>query len=177
MPDWLTTGSLRDDVWIGAASAVLIYAAVIALCRLQGVRSFAKMSSFDFAMTIAVGSVIASTALTPDPPVLRGLVVLIVLFTAQWLVAKARIHLPGASRAVDNQPILIMRGPDILHDNLARASMTQDDLRAKLREANVLQLDQVRAVVAEATGDVSVLHANDPDDTLNDALLKDVRQP
>lgn len=51
-----------------------------------------------------------------------------------------------------------MRGSEILDDNLKEAEVTHDDLRAKLREANVTQLSQVKAVVMESTGDVSVLH-------------------
>ena len=35
--------------------------------------------------------------------------------------------------------------------------MTEDDVRAKLREANVAGYDEVRAVVLETTGSVSVL--------------------
>lgn len=39
------------------------------------------------------------------------------------------------------------------------ALVSQADLMAKLREANVLQLSQVKAVVFETTGDISVLHS------------------
>lgn len=53
-----------------------------------------------------------------------------------------------------------MAGPDVLYDNLHKAQMTEDDLRAKLREANIIDPAQIRAVVMETTGDVSVLHAD-----------------
>jgi uncharacterized membrane protein YcaP (DUF421 family) len=55
-----------------------------------------------------------------------------------------------------------MFGSEILEENMKSVRMTKDDLYAKLREANVTRLDQVRAVVVESTGDVSVLH-EDPD--------------
>ena len=47
-----------------------------------------------------------------------------------------------------------------------------DDLRAKLREANVIHMGQVRAVVFETTGDVSVLHGGDG---IDGALIGGVR--
>jgi uncharacterized membrane protein YcaP (DUF421 family) len=62
-----------------------------------------------------------------------------------------------------------------LHENLRRANVTEDDLRAKLREANVLTWDQVRAVVLETTGGISVLHTDDPDTRLEPELLENVR--
>jgi uncharacterized membrane protein YcaP (DUF421 family) len=68
-----------------------------------------------------------------------------------------------------------MAGSDILRDNLRAAQMTEGDLYAKLREANVTQLEQVRAVVMESTGDVSVLHADEGDPDLDADLLHGVR--
>ena len=50
--------------------------------------------------------------------------------------------------------------------------MARSDLVAKLREANVLDLKQVRAVVLETTGDVSVLHG----DVLDEILVENVKR-
>jgi uncharacterized membrane protein YcaP (DUF421 family) len=67
-----------------------------------------------------------------------------------------------------------MDGNTILHNNLKKARVTEGDLRSKLREANVLNLSQVRAVVFETTGDISVLHSSDENEELEDWLTKDV---
>ena len=53
--------------------------------------------------------------------------------------------------------------------------MTEDDIYGKLREANVLDFDQVQAVVLESTGDISVLHGDPRDKRLNPALLQGVK--
>jgi uncharacterized membrane protein YcaP (DUF421 family) len=77
--------------------------------------------------------------------------------------------------AVDNAPSLVMAGPDILHENMRKVRMTKDDLYAKLREANVTRLEQVRAVVVESTGDVSVLHADPESAPIDTELLRNVQ--
>ncbi len=64
-----------------------------------------------------------------------------------------------------------MAGNQVLHDHLSRARVTEDDIRGKLREANVLNYGQIRAVVMEQTGDISVLHG---DDDFDPSLLSDV---
>lgn len=64
-----------------------------------------------------------------------------------------------------------MAGDEVLHDNLSKARVTEDDIRGKLREANILNYGQIRAVVLEQTGDISVLHG---DADLDPALLSDV---
>ncbi len=50
-----------------------------------------------------------------------------------------------------------MAGNRFLDENLRR---TEDDVRAKVREADVQNYDQVLAVVLETTGDISVGHGD-----------------
>lgn len=151
-----------------------IYITLIVLTRLGGLRSFSKMSSFDFAITVAIGSVIASTILTKNPPLFQAMIALGVLYALQLTVASLRGRSKMLSNLVDNQPMLLMNGTTYLEDNMRKARVTHDDLRAKLREANVTQLSQVKAVVMEATGDVSVLHHSDREHHLDDELLREV---
>lgn len=154
-----------------AIGALAIYLVVIVATRLAGLRSFSKMSSFDFAMTVAIGSLIA-TAASGQVAMVTAATGIAVLYAAQAGVAVLRRHgLLGG--LVDNAPLLLMEDGAILDDNLASARLTHDDLRAKLREANVTDTARIHAVVFETTGDVSVLYGDghfDPD------LLRGVRR-
>jgi len=69
-----------------------------------------------------------------------------------------------------------MDGNEILDENLKYARIEKTQLIAKLREANVIDYNQVRAVVLESTGDISVLHSSDDNVELNNNLLEDVRR-
>ena len=152
-----------------------IYIALIVLVRLAGLRSFSKMSSFDFAMTIAVGSILASTALPSQPSLAEGAFALACVFGLQVMVAALRKHTDWFSHVVDNEPVVLMAGREIFHETLARTRVTENDLWAKLREANVLDPDEVRAVVLETTGDIAVLHGEPAGTPLNPCLLRGVR--
>lgn len=151
-----------------------IYAAMILFTRLVGLRSFSKMSGFDFAVTIAIGSVLASTVVLDGVSLLKGAIALGLLYGLQLAVAALRQRSTAFASLIDNRPLLLMAGREVLHENLRKAQVTEGDIRAKLREANVLSLDHVHAVVFEATGDVSVLHG-DPDADLDPGLLDGVR--
>jgi uncharacterized membrane protein YcaP (DUF421 family) len=169
-------GEILGASWttIGATviATLAIYAVVIAATRLAGLRSFAKMSAFDFAATIATGSILASAALG-QASLVTGIVAVAVLFTAQALVAVTRRQ-RWLHRVTDNSPLLLMDGPDFLEDNMRKAHVTQGDVMAKLRAANVTRMEQVRCVVLETTGDVSVLHRAPGEGPVDDALLRDV---
>ena len=173
MKDWIITSS--DIIAPTIVSACLIYTLIIVYTRVFGLRSFSKMSSFDFAMTIAVGSLLASTVVTKSTTVLQGGVALFSLFFLQTAIAFLRRKVSWFSNAIDNQPVLLMRGEEVLYDNLARVHLSKSDLHAKLREANVLNYSQVKAVVFETTGDVSVLHTDQDDVVLDTILLEGVK--
>ncbi len=158
-----------------ALSAVGVYTAVLVYTRLAGLRSFAKMSSFDFAMTVAVGSSLASAVLTQRPTVAEAAVGLGVIYALQWGVGRLRRDSVRFQATVDNEPLLLMRGDEMIREHMHQASITEDDLWGRLREANVLDVSQVRAVVLETTGNISVLHG-DPDGLdLQPRLLSGVR--
>lgn len=173
MSDWFTAPPA--SLLAIALTAVGVYAAVLAYTRLAGLRSFAKMSSFDFAMTVAIGSMVASTVLTRSPSLPQALVALAMIYGLQFAVGTARQRWPRAQRLVDNEPLLLMDGPTMLRENMRKGRVTEDDLWAKLREANVLDVRQVRAVVMETTGDVSVLHGDPGGTALQPQILTGVR--
>ncbi len=120
-------------------AAVCVFA-VILLTRLSGLRSFSKMSSFDFAITVAFGSVIASSVISPKESIGYGLAALVGLFAVQGVIAWFRTNSAFARQTLDNDPLLIMRDGEILPENLKRSNMTEADLYSKLREANAFDL-------------------------------------
>lgn len=172
-PSWINTSGTA--ILMVLLTALGIYASLILFTRLSGLRSFSKISSFDFAITVGIGTILAGTLLNRNPPLLQGIVALGVLYGIQFVVTVLRRRSRLVRHLVDNEPILLMAGEEVLEENLGTAGVTRDDLRAKLREANVIHRTQVRAVVMESTGDISVLHAGPEGPELDLELLSGVR--
>jgi len=165
------------ELTLDSAVAILlsclgIYLSIIIYTRIFGKRSFSKMSSFDFAMTVAVGSMLATTVLSESVSLPEGMIGLFFIYLLQLVAAYLR-RWDTFREAIDNSPLLLMDGSEILHENLLKARVTVTDLRSKLREANVIDLEDVKAVVFETTGDIIVIHAHD-ERKLNEWLLQDV---
>ena len=167
--DWIRI-SLGEVVGI-SISTVLIYFLMLIFVKLNGLRSFSKMSAHDFAVTIAIGSILATVVVQKEPTLMQGAVAMGVFLIIQSLFSGWRMLRPDS--VLENKPILLMDGAEILHKNLLIAKITKEDLKAKLREANVLDYSEVRAVVFEATGDISVLHG---DKKIHDELLEGIRK-
>ena len=81
-----------DDLLNVPFESVVIVVVVVLLTRLNGLRSFSKQSSFDFPITVATGSVIASTITGQDTPVMVGVTAAVGLFAVQALIAILRVH-------------------------------------------------------------------------------------
>ncbi|MFG0328971.1 MAG: DUF421 domain-containing protein [Phycisphaerales bacterium] len=171
MIDWFTIDGIRVAQVI--ISTLVIYGVVIALTRLCGLRSFATMSAFDYAMTVAIGTLIGSSAASTDPSIAAAGLALAVLYAIMKFLAIGRVRTKWLTRLIDNEPLLLMRDGVILEENLRRAQVIETDLYAKLREANVGRFDEVHAVVLETTGAVSVIHSKDAG--IDDRLLQGVR--
>ena len=167
MKEWFKTTD--ENVLAIALTAVGIYIALVLLTRLSGKRSFSKMSSFDFAITVAIGSIIATVIISKSVALQEGIIGLVSLYIIQMLVAFLRRWSP-VRNLMDNKPTLLMKDGQVIETNLDKCKVTISDLKAKLREANVIQLSEVKAVVFESTGDISVLHGTDDKD-VDDWLL------
>ena len=161
MFDWSWISAPASSLLMVGVSAAGLYLTLLLLTRLSGLRSFAKMSSFDFAITVAFGSVLASTILAPDPSLATGAAGLASLFAIQYVVSKTRRLWEPVEHLVDNEPLLVMAGPNVIQENLDKSRITVDDIRSKLRLAGVSHPDQIYAVVFETSGDVSVVKSHD----------------
>lgn len=166
-------GSSWNTILLVVVSTVSVYLALILFSRIAGLRSFAEMTNFDLAATVMFGSMSATTAVSTSTSLAQGVLALAVLFVVQALIAYVRRR-KLVERAVDGRPLLLMAGPEVLTDNLARARMTDDDLRSKLRLAGVARAEQVAAVVLETTGTVSVIAVDGQGRSLDPALLQSV---
>lgn len=156
--DWFVTRGL--DLGLIALSCVGAVLALLVLTRWSGLRSFSKMSSFDFSITVAYGSILAATVVAENPSLANGVTALAALFLIQFLISRWRRRSRRMEQLVDNVPLLLMKHGQVLSEHLDQARITEDDLRSHLRLAGITHRDQVAAVVIETTGELSVLRSD-----------------
>ncbi|PQJ78603.1 DUF421 domain-containing protein [Polaribacter porphyrae] len=156
-------------------ASFLIFLIIIIYTRIIGLRSFAKFTAYDFAFTIAIGSIISSI-LTSSTTLVHGAIAIASLLGLTFLFSFLQKKSSAISSLLSNKPLLLMDKDQILYDNLKKGRIEKSQLIAKLREANVLNFKQVEAVVLESTGDISVLHTSDKNIKLDKELLEEVRK-
>ncbi len=146
---------------------------VVAVVRVVGLRAFSKMTAFDFVVTVAVGSLLASASQAPSlSEFVQPTIAIASLLGVQYVVARLRRSPETFEAIVQNSPVLLMQDGEILHQALAATRVEEDDLIAKLREPNVRDFTEVSAVVLETTGNISVLTGAQ----VNPEILKGVQR-
>ncbi len=152
---------------------IIMYLSILFFTRVFGLKSFAKMTGFDFLNTIAIGNLLAMSVATSNPTLLTGILLIGILYLINFTITYFQFKSQKVRDLTDNSPLLLMKEGNFLDDNLRKSKITKAELRGKLREANVLSLAKVRAVVLETTGDISVIHGEKSEE-FDDFLLEGV---
>lgn len=137
------------------------YVALVVLLRITGKRSLSKMNAFDFVVTVALGSILASTILNDDVSVSEGLLAFSLLCGLQFVVTFLSVRWNPFSRLVKSEPTVLFFESRWIPDALRRERVTEHEVMAAAREQGIGDLSIVRAVVLETNGTISVVRAGD----------------
>lgn len=153
-------------------SVIGFYFFLIMFTRIVGLRSFSKLSSYDLAMTVGIGSILASTVLSKSTSLLQGVFAIGVLFLLQALLSIVRRKFKPIKALIDNQPVVLMANGEYLWDNLKKAKLSTNDIKQILRKNGIKAKSEVFAVIMETTADISVIKNNEvvPDWSLFDDI-------
>lgn len=140
-----------------AAIAVLAYAAVVATLRLAGKRSLAKLNIFDFVVTVAFGSILATILLSRDVSLAEGALAFAMLAVLQWSVSFFSVRARRLRRLIRSEPRLVLSNGRFLDAALRRERLTRGDVEAAIRKSGHGSVADIAAVVLETDGELSVI--------------------
>lgn len=149
--------------WSGVARIVLIapaaYIALVLILRISGKRTLSKLNAFDFIVTIAIGSTLASVITTRSLALVDGLTALIALVVLQFVVTAASVRWPWINDLVKAEPTLLLRDGEPLAGAMRCQRITLDELETAVRQAGGRSLAQARAVFLETDGSLTAIIA------------------
>lgn len=147
--------------WAGlgrvAVVGVLAYAALVLLLRVSGKRSLSKMSAFDFVVTVALGSTLASVLLSKDVPLAEGVLALALLLGLQFVLAWLGSRSERFHALIKNEPALLLYQGRFLDRAMRRERVARVEVLAAVRGQGVAEIAEVEAVVLETDGSFSVI--------------------
>jgi uncharacterized membrane protein YcaP (DUF421 family) len=141
---------------------ICAYTALVILLRVTGKRTLSKMNAFDFVVTVALGSILASTILNSEVSLSKGLLAVVLLCGLQFAVTYMSVRWKPFSRLVKSEPKLLFFNSQWLPDAMRQERVTEDEVIAAAREHGIGDLSNVRAVVLETNGTISIIRSRRP---------------
>lgn len=149
------------------ASCVL-YLTFTTVLRVWGQRIFANRSGTGLAVVLVLGAIVGRSMLGPSATLTGGLICLVTLIGLESFFGTGRrAGLIGHRRAV-----IVAHNGELDHRLLRRYHLSESMVWARLRHGGITDLDEVRAVILETDGSLSLLRAGKP---LDPRLLTNVR--
>ncbi len=140
-------------VLVGAAA----YVVLIVVLRLSGKRTLAQLNAFDFVVTVALGSTLATILLSSEVSFSEGITALILLAALQFLMAWLSARWPVARSTFTAEPALLLSDGHVHQEALRRNRLTESELNQAIRMQGIGDLSEVKAVVLETNGKISII--------------------
>ncbi|MDJ0635087.1 MAG: DUF421 domain-containing protein [Xenococcaceae cyanobacterium MO_188.B29] len=135
----------------------IAYISIILMLRISGKRTLAKWNSFDFVVTIAFGSVLASILLSTKDTFGQGLLGFALLVIFQYIITWIAVRSSWIQKLIKAEPSLLLYKGQLKHDILKRERVTEGEVLAALRSSGVSAIEDADAVVLETDGSFSVI--------------------
>lgn len=140
-----------------AVIGILAYVSLVALLRVTGRRTLSKMNAFDFVVTVALGSTLATILLNKDVSLAQGVLAFALLIGMQFAVTWWSVRTRWVRSLVTGEPALLLYRGEFLPTALRATRVTRDEVHAAVRSAGLAAIAEVEAVVLETDGSFSVV--------------------
>lgn len=148
--DWQSIGRV-------VIMSLLCYMFLIIVLRLAGKRTLSKMNAFDFIITIALGSILASSIISKDVTLLEALTGFIMLTSLQFIISWLSVRFDWFDHLVKSEPRIIFYKGEFLCQAMKEERVTQEEVLVAIRKNGLSSQQEVEAVVLETDGKFSVL--------------------
>lgn len=136
---------------------LLSYLILILQLRLSGKRTLSKMNAFDFVVTIALGSTLATMLLSKDVPLADGATAFALLILLQYIITWLSVRSEKIQHLIKAQPALLLYKGQFMEKDMQRERITKEEILAAIRSQGIGNVEKVDAVVLETQGNLSVI--------------------
>lgn len=147
--------------WSGLLRLLVVgvpaYIALVLLLRVSGKRTLSKLNAFDFVVTVAFGSILATALLDRTLPLLEVVAAFVLLVLLQLAVTWSAVRSRTVDRIVKSEPALLYHDGSFLYDAMRRERVTEGEVLAAVRSHGHGDVASVRSVVLETDGTLSVI--------------------
>jgi uncharacterized membrane protein YcaP (DUF421 family) len=137
--------------------SAVVYLFLLIAFRLAGKRQLGQMTAFDLIVLLVISNVLQNAMIGNDNSLGGGLLGATVILLLNAAVAWLTFRHKRVERLIEQTPTVLVRHGQILRENLRRERLSLPELRAALRREGIVSLRDVRYVLLEEDGHLSVI--------------------
>ncbi len=138
--------------------AAVVYFLLLAIFRLAGNRSIAKLNAFDFVLLLIVSEAIQEALITSDYSITNAFLLVVTLVGLDIMMSLWKQRSPRVEQLLDGAPILVMQDGKLHRDRMRKERVDEADSLASARERHGLErMDQIKHAVVEASGGITII--------------------
>lgn len=145
-----------EDIWHVAVCAIIAYFILFLFIRISGKRTLAKLTAFDFVVTVTLGSTLSSMMLA-KVTIAEGSAALAVIILMQYVLAWTARESKPMEKLINSSPTMVFYRGEFLEEAMKKEVLTKEEIYAEIRKYRLLDVDQVEAVVMELNGELTVI--------------------
>lgn len=139
-----------------AICSVLAFFVAFLFIRISGKRTLSKLTAFDFVVTVTLGSTVSSMILGKTV-LIDGAIALAIIIGLQFLLAFVAMKSKPMEKIINSSPTLLFYEGHFLEHEMKREVVTKEEIYAAVREYRLLDINEVKAVVMELSGELTVI--------------------
>ncbi|MGQ3890266.1 DUF421 domain-containing protein [Legionella sp. CNM-1927-20] len=138
-------------------AALINFTALVFFVRLAGKRVLSKLNIYDFIITISLGSTLASSILSNTVSITQGILALFCLVLLQSLISYITTRFKRIRTWVKSEPTLLFFNGEFIKEAMQKVRISEEEILGEIRVFGISDLEDVKAVILETNGMLSVL--------------------
>jgi uncharacterized membrane protein YcaP (DUF421 family) len=123
----------------------------------SGKRTLSKFNAFDFLVTVALGSTLATVLISQQVSLAQGVTAFSVLLALQFAITWLSVRSKRVRELVKSEPALLFHRGQFLGGAMRRERVTEEELLAAMRAEGIASPASVFAAVLETDGTITVV--------------------
>ena len=136
---------------------IIVYICVILAMRIMGKRTIGEMSTTELVVSIMISDLASVPMQSKETPLFDGIVPIFTLVFLELLFAFLQLKSLRVRRILVGRSCFVVKGGELLQNELDRLRVTVDDLEEQIRIAGYSDLSEVDQMIVETNGQISIV--------------------
>jgi uncharacterized membrane protein YcaP (DUF421 family) len=140
-----------------AVRAILVYLFLLVALRVMGRRELGQVTAFDIIVLLTLSNILQNAMIGNDNSLAGGVLGAAVLLSANLALAHVVFRSRNVERVVEGAPSVLVSDGKLQPGAMKKFLITEQDVLSAVRREGLERIDDVRLVILEPNGLISVI--------------------